>query len=438
MNRIRNALAVVCVLFIESAVFGVEFGPGAAKSVRQEPSEVKSDAQRSAWVDIYSGPALDLVIPVFDPGIPGDPARWEAQGIWPELRRAEAVWYSKKMAEALERTGIFNSVLVVPDNAVSSDLYLLGELVESNGEDLEIELNLFATTGEQLIKKKKLKARVSPAWYTDPRTQDNDPFQAAYGSMANLIVSELMKVAKKDEKLREKNKKYLAKNQFKKIKTEALEEIRIVRQALYGQALSGDEFASVTKRKKGLVTLAFIPDTSQENWRRVGSIISADAKFNQLMNSSYNDLTETMNDSYRLWQKDAYPIAKAQREAREAANAALVGALLGAAVAGSLAKNSNSTAGQVAAATAAVASVGALAKSFKEREESKQQASQLNELGNSVSSVMSPKVISMENREVELTGTASEQQAQWSTLLKEMYDEGLQDFGDLEIISSNS
>ena len=75
-------------------------------------------------------------------------------------------------------------------------------------------------------------------------------------------------------------------------------------------------------------------------------------------------------------------------------------------------------------------------KSFKERDNSKQQAAQLNELGGSVSGILAPQVIAMENREVELTGSASEQQAQWSTLLKELYAEGMQDFSDLEIVAS--
>jgi hypothetical protein len=84
-----------------------------------------------------------------------------------------------------------------------------------------------------------------------------------------------------------------------------------------------------------------------------------------------------------------------------------------------------------------VASVAALSKSFKENAESKQQAAQLNELGNSVSNVLAPRVIAVQDREVELTGSASEQQAQWSKLLKELYEEGMQDFGDLEIVSSS-
>ena len=44
----------------------------------------------------------------------------------------------------------------------------------------------------------------------------------------------------------------------------------------------------------------------------------------------------------------------------------------------------------------------------------------------------------MEDREVELTGSASEQQAQWSGLLRELYAEGMQDFSDLEIVSTSS
>jgi len=436
------SLACILMFAVTSMVHAAEFGPGAAKEVRKVKEQVQSEAQRSAWADLYTGPRLDLVIPVIDAGLPSDPATWEKKGIWPELRRAEAVWYSKKLALAIEKTGIFNSVLVVPDTAISSDLYLMGELKMSNGEDLEIELKLFATTGKELLKKWKLKARVSEDWYADPRTQNSDPFESSYNSAANKIVATLMEIAKKDLKVRKRNAKHIAKNKLQRVKPESLEEIKLVRAALYGAALSEEEFSDVmkSKGKKGnkVTSLTYIPDMEQESWRRVNSIISADGKFNRMMDDSYLDLTDSMKDSYQIWQKDAYPIAKAQREAKQAANAALFGAILGAAVAGTLANNSGSTAGKVAAAGAAAASIAALSKSFKERKESKQQAAQLNELGNSVSATVSPKVISMENREVELTRTASEQQSQWSQLLRELYAEGMQDFEDLDIVAATN
>jgi len=415
-----------------------QFGPGAAKAQREDVTEIETEELRNTWADMYTGPALDVAIPVFDPNIPGDPSKWQAEGIWPELRRAESVWFAKKLAEALEQTGIFNSVLVVPDTAVSADLYLMGTLKESNGEDLEIELKLFATTGKELMRKKKMKARVPENWYLDPRTQNQDPYAQTYVSAANEIVSELLKIAKKDEKLRKKNEKYIAKNNLKRVKLEALEEIRVVRHAQYGEVLSEEEFGGVTKRsKKGILSVSYIPDQEQDNWMRVGSVVSADLRFNQLMDTSYDELTTSMADSYRYWQKDAYPIAKGQREAKAARNRAVFGALLTAAVAANVGSNSSSTAGQTAAVTAAVASVAAATKAFQENEESKQLAVQLNELGNSVSAVLSPKVIKMESKEVELTGTATEQQQQWSTLLKEWYETGVEDFGGVEIVSAS-
>ena len=270
-----------------------------------------------------------------------------------------------------------------------------------------------------------------------PTDAEQGPYARTYVSAANDIVSELLKIAKIDEKQRKKNEKHIAKNKPKRVKVEALEEIRIVRHAQYGEVLSEEEFGGVTKAKKGVLSLSYIPDREQENWQRVGSVVSADLRFNQMMDTSYDELTASMADSYRYWQKDAYPIAKGQREAKAARNAAVFGAILTAAVAANVGSNSNSTAGQTAAVTAAVASVAAATKAFQENAESKQLALQLNELGNSVSAVLSPKVIKMENKEVELTGTAAEQQQQWSTLLKEWYETGVEDFGGVEIVSAS-
>ena len=153
---------ILCLgLFIASSselALAVEFGPGAAKEIRQEKEIARSSEQKNSWTNLYTGVPLDLAIPILDAGIPSDPSTWEKKGIWPELRRAEAVWYAKNLSLALQETGIFRSVLVAPDTAVSADLYLLGEIKESNGEDLEIELRLFATTGKELIKKWKIKA----------------------------------------------------------------------------------------------------------------------------------------------------------------------------------------------------------------------------------------------------------------------------------------
>jgi hypothetical protein len=40
---------------------------------------------------------LDLIIPVFDPGLPEGPVNSDKEDIWPELRRAEANRFAYKL-----------------------------------------------------------------------------------------------------------------------------------------------------------------------------------------------------------------------------------------------------------------------------------------------------------------------------------------------------
>jgi hypothetical protein len=46
---------------------------------------------------IVTTPKLDVIIPVFDPGLPEDPDDYDEENIWPELRRAEANLFAYKL-----------------------------------------------------------------------------------------------------------------------------------------------------------------------------------------------------------------------------------------------------------------------------------------------------------------------------------------------------
>ena len=58
-----------------------QFGPGAAKAQREDVTEIETEELRNKWADMYTGPALDVAIPVFDPNIPRDPSKWQAEGV---------------------------------------------------------------------------------------------------------------------------------------------------------------------------------------------------------------------------------------------------------------------------------------------------------------------------------------------------------------------
>ena len=75
----------LCVLF---AVSGCQSGPGSGLGVDVGP-ELSSffESEREAKID-KTKKRLDVVIPVFDPGLSESAKNYEDDGIWPELRRA--------------------------------------------------------------------------------------------------------------------------------------------------------------------------------------------------------------------------------------------------------------------------------------------------------------------------------------------------------------
>ena len=93
-------------------------------------------------------PKLDVIIPVFDPGLPENPADLKDDSIWPELRRAEANRFAYKLKEHLERSGEFGAIRVTPDETATGDLYILGRIEESTGEDVEIEIIVLDIAGK--------------------------------------------------------------------------------------------------------------------------------------------------------------------------------------------------------------------------------------------------------------------------------------------------
>ncbi|MBU0972493.1 MAG: hypothetical protein KKC20_17740, partial [Proteobacteria bacterium] len=54
-------------------------------------------------------PKLDVIIPVFDPGLADPSSKDVDKDIWLELRRAEANRFAYKLKEQLEKTGRFGA-----------------------------------------------------------------------------------------------------------------------------------------------------------------------------------------------------------------------------------------------------------------------------------------------------------------------------------------
>ena len=133
------------------------------------PSIIEETADKSAPESTALTQAnifLDVAIPAFSPGLPLDSFgeidgdELEEEGIWPQLRRTEAKLFASEMKSALDNKKVFGSVSVTHDASTPSDLFVLGEIVKSDSEIVEIDVTVVDSTGE-ILGNKSFKHTVS-------------------------------------------------------------------------------------------------------------------------------------------------------------------------------------------------------------------------------------------------------------------------------------
>jgi len=374
-------------------------------SVHLKPEQ----SEEKTLVIAATKPKLDIVVPVFDPGLPENLDGAEKDGIWPELRRAEANLFAYKLKNALEETGKFGAVRVTPDKTSTGDLYVLGKIEESNGEEVAIQIEVYDISERKWLKK-SFKHTVRDGFYSNSRNSGKDPYEPVFSQAANHIVEELNSNSDQE-----------------------LEDLKTLTEIRFGASFSDDKFAQYLKydnnpsfmfwSSKGKVSLAGLPSDDDPMIHRIRSLRVRDQLFIDRMQSHYESFSQNMSSSYSIWQESSYLEIKAVREARnKAVGQAVVGILLiaGAAYAGSNNDNNNVTV-TTAAVAAGVGGAMMLSESVQTRQEANFHRDTLAELGQSLNLELEPQVVEFEESTTKLTGDANEQFNQWRTFLKKIY-----------------
>jgi len=348
-------------------------------------------------------PKPDVIIPVFDPGLP-DPSKNVDKDIWLELRRAEANRFAYKLKEQLEKTGRFGAVRVTPDQTATGDLYILGRIEASNGEKVALKIEVVDISGKRWLDN-KFEHQVSEAFHNNQRNKGLDPYDPIFEKVAAKIVEKL-----KDHSSQE------------------LEELHYIADLRFGANFSEETFMPFLETKKGKFTLVSKPSDDDPMFKRAKAIRVRDQLFIDSLQDNYASFSGQMNESYLMWQKESLFEIQAGRAASNKATGQALGGLIliGLAVLSGVAgAKSDSTGGRAAGTTGAIigglAGASLLSGSFKTSEEAKVHRDALNELGQSLDMEMAPRVIAFEKQSVELTGDAREQFAQWRQFLRKIY-----------------
>ena len=360
------------------------------------------DPPASDAADPYLGVRLDVIVPVFDPGLPDDPDDYEKEGVWPELRRAEANRFAVTLKKALQATRTFGDVRVSPDARAAGDLYVIGAIEKSDGQDVKIAVEVVDIGGKRWMRK-RYRHRVKEYFWRDLRNRGKDPYQPVFDEVAEDVAKLLMKRS-----------------------SEELATLRRIGEIRFAKTFSEEAFAGYVEERGGRVTLTGLPDRDDPMLTRIRAIRVRDGLFMDRMQTHYEGFAQRTDTSYAAWQEHSLTEVKARNKAR---GKALVQGVVGAALAvgGAIAAvkgGHNRDAGTEVAGIAAAVTGGVLiVQSFKNSAEGRVHAEALSELGESLDVEVAPQVVELEDTTVELTGDAREQFRQWRSFLKRIYDE---------------
>lgn len=354
-----------------------------------------STPARQATAPIPFEELLDVGILPVDPNIPTDLKEIEKRLIVPDVRRAESSYIAYHLKDTLELTGNWGAVRVTPEAAKSVDLELQGRILLSDGEQLKVQMRAVDAAGRVWFDR-VYEDTASKFSYEKPR---EDPFQDLYNDIANDLL-----MARED------------------MSSEDILAIKTVAKLKYASDLAPEAFSDyLEENSRGQVRVVQLPADTDSMLARVNRIKEQEYLFVDTLDDYYSRFYRDMRPSYDEWRHATYDEAIRLREIQRQARTRLAtGALL---IAGGIAagSESNTWAGDAAAAGAVVGGIGAVRAGLQRQKEAEIHAESLKELSQSLGTEITPYVLDIEGRTIELTGTAEEQYQQWRELLSEIY-----------------
>ena len=393
-----------------AAVLGIVAGALLAAGCVKETRPVPVLQATQATAEVPTEELLDVGVHIFEPGIPpeveDDPELMDKRRIYPDIRRAEARYIAMQLRDTLEGTGHWGTARVVPSTVDSFDLTVDGEILESNGAHLKLEVTARDATGKLWIEKKEYEGRADTRTYRDNYASDRDPFENVYVAIANDLLT--VRNAKRGAEL---------------------VNVRRVSKLRFASDFAPVAFSQYLEQNKktGEYKVLRLPAEDDVLVQRIEQIRERDYGMIDTVSENYAAFSERLEEPYSSWRRYTYDEITAEEKLKaQARNRMILGA---AAVAAAVfvpdsCNDRNSCRISDAARYGGVAGgVAAVISGYRKREEAKIHTESIKEISGSFQTEAAPLVVDVEGRTLRLTGTAEEQYAEWRRLLHELYKE---------------
>lgn len=345
-------------------------------------------------IDLY----MDIGIMPLEPGIPEGEEALENSLIIPDVRRAEARYIAYQLKDTLELTGNWGAVRVIPQFTEAVDILITGKILDSNGEELKLQVTVADSTGQVWLSRTFIDT-ASKYSYEAPK---EDPFQDIYNDVANAILIYRQKLGDAE-----------------------LAKIKQVSNLRYAIRLSPEAFGGYLTESKGSVQIEQLPASNDQMLVRVNRIKEREYLFVDTLDDYYGNFFRDMKASYHEWRYATYDEAvAAKRQKKEAMKRLAVGfGAVAAGVAASASKQSNTYASQAAGLAVVGGGVGLIKSGLSRKQRAEVHENALKEISQSLGAEITPYVLDIEGRTIELTGTADVQYEEWREILKQIYIE---------------
>lgn len=233
---------------------------------------------------------LDIGVTVFtsavDPGEASDTTAW----LYAEISRKETQFLPYILRNTLTASNQWGAVRVLPESDPSVDLLVYGTIYQSDGEVLELGIQVVDSTGREWLNKRYMEVAAMADYpdttrYTPGRRFDAnnfvDPFQDIYDQIANDMLA--VRVSFNDT---------------------ALAEIKLVSELMYANELASDSFSHTLQlNADGTHSVASLPASDDPMRRRVEEIRLRHFLFIDTVDEYYRALFDEMQPAYVLWRR---------------------------------------------------------------------------------------------------------------------------------------
>ena len=340
---------------------------------------------------------LDVGIPTLNDGLYMTD---DNDTVFPEVRYAEAIYFSNQLGKVLEKSGAWGAIRVTPNSDVIMDLYITGTIYQSDGETMDLEIVAIDSSGKQWFSNRYKQSTGKYAY--DRRLKSlGDPFQNLFIRIANDLL-----------KYREA------------ISDERAQELRTISELRFAKKFSPEAFDSYIKEdRNGILSISRLPAENDSILQRVRKIRERDYLYVDTMQDYYDGFSQQMHPAYQDFRRASYDSVVRARQLNQQGTKQIIGGI-GAILAGIYGRTQarSNIADDAGTATAAVG--GFVLKAGLDK---RQKAAEINEsvaeMGSSLEAEIAPQVIELEDRTVTLTGTVQAQYQQWQELLGKIYQQ---------------